>query len=70
MELGVVEMPEWGEPGFTSLPTRLDVFDVTLFSALMLDWEPGLSDELLLVAFCWAKRSCFRNFALRFWNHT
>lgn len=21
-------------------------------------------------AFCWARRSCFRNFARRFWNHT
>jgi hypothetical protein len=67
-ELGVVEMLECGDPGLISLlPFKLLV--LPFVSALMLVGGFEFSLELL-DAFCCASRSCFRNFALRFWNHT
>lgn len=63
-ELGVVEIPEWGDPGLTSLLPKFDL-ELPLFSALMFGCELGPSLELL-EAFCWANRSCLRNFALLF----
>lgn len=68
LEFGVVEIPECGEPGFMSLLPRLDLV-LPLLSALMLGWVLAPSLELLEV-FCWANRSCLRNFARRFWNQT
>lgn len=69
-ELGVVEMPEWGDPGLTaSFPPKFDL-DEALPSAFMLVCVPGLSKLLLLDAFCCARRSCLRNLARLFWNQT
>lgn len=68
LELGVVDIPEWGEPGLTSLLVKFD-FVVPLLSALMFGWEFDPSVELF-EAFCWANLSCFLNFALLFWNQT
>lgn len=67
-EFGVVETLELGEPGFTSLPPLDMLFVVPLLSALMLV-KLGLS-LLEFDTFCWARRSCFLNLALLFWNHT
>lgn len=61
LELGVVEMVEFGEPGLMSFGV---VFPT--------DFPSDLIDESddVFVTFCCAKRSCFRNFARRFWNQT
>lgn len=61
LEFGVVDTVEFGEPGFMS-------FGVKLPSDLLSDLIGESDDEL--VTFCWAKRSCFRNLARRFWNQT
>lgn len=68
LELGVVETPEWGDPGLISLVLILDLV-VPLDSDLTLLCVFVPSEELL-EAFCCAKRSCLRNFALLFWNQT
>lgn len=69
-ELGVVDMLEWGDPGLTlSLLLLIEFFVELLFSALIFVVGFGLS-ELMLEDFCCARRSCFLNFALLFWNQT
>lgn len=68
LELGVVETVEIGEPGLISFGV---VFPPPLL--LLPDFPSALiceSEELLLVTFCWASRSCLRNFARLFWNQT
>lgn len=62
LEFGVVETLDSGEPGFISFGV---VFPAVWPSVFIDDG----SDELF-TAFCCAWRSCFRNFALRFWNQT
>lgn len=68
-EFGVVDTLECGEPGFTSLLLVRGDFVLPLDSALIFVVGLGLS-EVMLEAFCCANRSCLRNFALLFWNHT
>lgn len=60
VEFGVVDTVEIGEPGRPSFGV---VSPADLLSVFITESE-------LFVAFCWAKRSCLRNFARRFWNHT
>lgn len=60
-ELGVVDIPELGEPGLISLLPKFD-FELPLFSALIF----GCVSLDVFDAFCCAKRSCLRNFALLF----
>lgn len=68
LEFGVVDTVDIGEPGFMSFGVVLPALaDDDLPSDLIS--EP-LSLVLLLVTFCWARRSCLRNLARRFWNHT
>lgn len=69
---GVVLIADPGEPGFTSLPGVLlpagldpPLEPVSLFTA-----DCWLPESDVLDAFCCASRSCLRNLALRFWNHT
>lgn len=72
-ELGVVDTVDVGELGLMMsligvvLPPWF--FISSLILLLLLLW---CSDEEFewLVTFCWAIRSCFRNFARRFWNQT
>lgn len=61
LEFGVVDTVELGDPGLISFGV---VFPTDLPSDLI-----GESDDVL-VTFCCAKRSCFLNFARRFWNQT
>lgn len=62
-EFGVVDTPDWGEPGLTSLDELMLVFEFD--SDLMVACE--LCESVVLFdAFCWASLSCFLNFALRF----
>lgn len=81
LELGVVDTLESGEPGLMSLgvvlPAATPPFED--FCSLLTDDESApllllllvlLLLLLLLETFCWAIRSCFRNFARRFWNQT
>lgn len=63
-EFGVVETPEFGEPGLISLLFILD-FVVPFVSDLTLLWVLPPSEELL-DAFCCASLSCLRNFARLF----
>ena len=65
LEFGVVETVDKGEPGLMSLGV---VFPADFCSLLTDVFESCVL--LLLDTFCWAIRSCFLNFALRFWNHT
>lgn len=67
LELGVVDIVDNGEPGFISFGVVLPVNEpFPLFSCLI----PSGDVVLLFVTFCCASRSCFLNFALRFWNQT
>lgn len=69
LELGVVDTADMGEPGFMSLGVVFPQFppDDVLPSDFICEL---VSDDELLVTFCWASRSCLRNLALRFWNQT
>lgn len=62
LELGVVEIFDMGEPGFMSFGVEFPVLCPSVF----IDDE----SDPLLDDFCCAWRSCFRNFARLFWNHT
>lgn len=61
LEFGVVDTVEFGEPGLIS-------FGVVLPTDFPSDLI-GESD-VVFVTFCCARRSCLRNFARLFWNHT
>jgi hypothetical protein len=64
LEFGVVEIFDKGELGFFISFGVPDL--VSLFTCVM----ESLVELELLVTFCWASLSCFRNLALLFWNQT
>lgn len=76
-EVGVVDTVDMGELGLMMsligvvFPPWFFIssFTLLLLLLLLLLW---CSEEELewFVTFCWAIRSCFRNLARRFWNHT
>lgn len=76
LELGVVDTVDMGELGLMMsligvvLPPWFFISSFTLLLLLLL--LLGCSEEEFewFVTFCCAIRSCFRNFARRFWNHT
>lgn len=76
LELGVVETVDSGDPGFMSFGVVLPIDDDDdLFSLLTC---VGVCDKFSVElcallepeTFCWARRSCLRNLARRFWNQT
>lgn len=66
LEFGVVDTVEIGEPGFMSFGVELPPPPPLPDFPSLFIWESD--DEF--DTFCWAKRSCLRNFARRFWNQT
>ena len=63
LEFGVVETLDKGELGLMSFVDPDFVSHFTCVSESLVELE-------LLLTFCCANLSCFRNFARRFWNHT
>ena len=63
LEFGVVETLDKGELGLMSFIDPDFVSHFTCVSESLVELE-------LLLTFCCANLSCFRNFARRFWNHT